>query len=259
MPKFSANLSMLFTELTFFERFGAAAVSGFRAVEYVSPYENPAEKIADLLQQHDLQQVLFNLPAGDWALGERGIACLPDRTGEFQDGVGKAIAYAKMLNTPIVNCLAGIKPENVSHEAAFAALVDNLKFADVELRRAGIQLVIEPINYYDMPGYFLNTSREGVAVLDAVDGGAKLQYDVYHMQRMEGDLALNLERLMPRIGHIQIAGNPGRTEPDRGETNYDFILPLIDQLGYRGWIGAEYRPVAGTVEGLAWLKKWNNT
>ncbi len=257
MPKFAANLSMLFTEVPFVERFGAAAAHGFRAVEYVSPYDFPAEQIAALLHENDLEQALFNLPAGDWAAGERGIACLPNRAGEFQDGVERAIAYAKVLGSPIVNCLAGIKPAQIDRDAAFESLVGNLKFADRELRLAGLQLVVEPINCFDMPGYFLNTSKDALTAIDAAGGGALLQYDVYHMQRMEGELALNLERLMPRIGHIQIAGNPGRTEPDRGEINYDYIFPLIDKLGYQGWIGAEYRPVAGTVDGLGWLKKWN--
>lgn len=259
MPKFSANLSMLFTEVPFVERFAAAASSGFKAVEYVSPYEYPAEQIAAHLRAHSLVQALFNLPAGDWAAGERGIACLPDRVGEFQDGVERAIAYAKVLGNPIVNCLAGIKPSHLESATALAALVGNLKFAERELRAAGLQLVVEPINHFDMPGYFLNTSVDALAAIDAAGGGALLQYDVYHMQRMEGELALSLERLMPRIGHIQIAGNPGRTEPDCGEINYAFIFPLIDRLGYQGWVGAEYRPVAGTADGLGWLAKWNQT
>ncbi len=257
MPKFSANLSMLFTELPFLERFGAAAAHGFRAVEYVSPYDYPAEQIAALLNENKLVQALFNLPAGDWVAGDRGIACLPSRIGEFQDGVERAIVYAKMLGNPIVNCLAGIRPATINSESANEALVANLKFAERELRVAGLQLVVEPINHFDIPGYFLNTSKAALAAIDAAGGGALLQYDVYHMQRMEGELALSLDRLMPRIGHIQIAGNPGRTEPDRGEINYDFILPLVDKLGYQGWVGAEYRPVAGTVHGLGWLKKWN--
>lgn len=259
MPKFSANLSMLFTEVPFVSRFGAAAANGFRAVEYVSPYDYPAEQIAALLYENALSQALFNLPAGDWTAGERGIACLPGRAGEFQDGVQRAIAYAKVLGNPIINCLAGIKPANVGNDAAYEALVGNLKFAERELRNAGLQLVVEPINHFDMPGYFLNTSKAALAAIDAAGGGALLQFDIYHMQRMEGELALSLERLMPRIGHIQIAGNPGRTEPDRGEINYDFILPLIDALGYRGWVGAEYRPVDGTADGLGWLKKWHQT
>ena len=248
---------MLFTELPFLERFGAAAAAGFRAVEYVGPYDLPADQIASLLHQHGLQQALFNLPAGRWAEGERGIACLPGRENEFQEGVGKAIAYAKLLGNPIINCLAGIKPEVIDTDLAFETLVLNLRFAAREFTAAGLTLIVEPINFFDIPGFFLNTSVQALAAIDAADLTIKLQYDIYHMQRMEGELAANLKRLMPRIGHIQIAGNPGRTEPDRGEIDYGFLFPLIDSLGYRGWIGAEYKPVAGTVPGLAWLKKWS--
>jgi hydroxypyruvate isomerase len=256
MPKFAANLSMLFTELGFLDRFAAAAGAGFKGVEYLSPYEVPAEQIAGLLHKHGLAQVLFNLPAGNWAQGERGIACHPDRVGEFQDGVEKAIAYARVLGNRQINCLAGIAPKGVVAEKAEETLIANLRFAAGKLKEAGILLIAEPINTYDIPGFFLNRSAQAVALFDKVgSGNLKLQYDIYHMQRMEGELASTIERLLPRIAHIQVAGNPGRTEPDRGEINYPFLFALIDRLGYAGWIGAEYKPVATTVEGLGWMKR----
>jgi hydroxypyruvate isomerase len=257
MIRFAANLSMLFTEALFLERFAAAAQAGFKGVEYVGPYEHPAEQIAGLLQKHGLEQVLFNLPAGDWAKGERGIACHPDRVNEFQDGLEKAIAYAKVLGNRQVNCLAGIKPQDVSREHAEETFIANLRFASAELKKARILLIAEPINFYDMPGFFLNTSAQAIAIFDRVGSdNLKLQYDVYHMQRMEGELAATIERLMPRIAHFQIAGNPGRTEPDRGEIDYAYLFALIERLGYGGWIGAEYKPVTTTVAGLGWMKKF---
>mgnify|MGYP003342250727 CR=1 FL=1 len=257
MPKFAANLSMLFTEVPFIERFAAAAAAGFRGVEYVGPYDFPAEQIAELLRRHGLAQVLFNLPAGNWAAGERGIGCHPDRVGEFQDGVGKAIAYARLLGNSQINCLAGIAPKNVASEKAEETLIANLRYAAAELKKAGILLIAEPINTYDIPGFFLNRSAQAIAIFDRVGSdNLKLQYDIYHMQRMEGELAKTIERLMPRIAHIQIAGNPNRTEPDRGEINYAFLFELIERLGYGGWIGAEYKPAATTEAGLGWLKKF---
>jgi hydroxypyruvate isomerase len=257
MPKFAANLSMLFTERPFLERFKAAADAGFKGVEYIGPYDHPAERIADLLRANGLAQVLFNLPAGNWGAGERGIGCHPDRITEFQEGVGQAIAYAKVLGNTQINCLAGIQPKNVSAEAAEETLVKNLRFAATELKKAGILLIAEPINTYDIPGFFLNRSAQALAIFDKVGSdNLKLQYDIYHMQRMEGELAKTIERLMPVIAHIQFAGNPGRTEPDQGEINYAYMFALIDRLGYGGWIGAEYKPVKTTVEGLGWLKKY---
>lgn len=260
MPRFSANISMLFNEHSFFERFAAAAKAGFKAVEFVSPYEHAKEQIVELLARHDLQQALFNMPAGDWERGERGIACHPDRVGEFQDGVGRVIEYAMALNCPTVNCLAGILPANVSHEKAFETLALNLRFAAAALKQAGVLLVTEPINFHDMPGYFLNTSSDGMSAIDvAACDNLKLQYDIYHMQRMEGQLAGTLTKLMLRIGHIQIADDPGRHEPGTGKIDYAFLLPLIDELGYAGWVGCEYVPQAGTVEGLGWMKSYNDT
>lgn len=259
MPKFSANLSMLFTEHAFLDRFGEAAKAGFRAVEFVSPYDYPAEQLAALLARHGLQQALFNLPAGNWAGGERGIACLPGREAEFRDGVQTALHYAQVLGNRVVNCLAGIRPADVAPEAAWATLVGNLRHAARAFQAAGLTLVVEPINPFDIPGFFLTTSRQALDAIDAAGGGILLQYDIYHMQRVEGELAATLQRLMPRIGHIQIAGNPGRTEPDRGEINYAYLLPLLDALGYSGWVGAEYRPSNGTAAGLGWLARWQGT
>jgi hydroxypyruvate isomerase len=256
MPKIAANLSMLFTEVGFLDRFEAAAKAGFMGVEYIGPYEHPAEQIADLLHANGLTQVLFNLPAGNWAVGERGIGCHPDRVGEFQEGVGKAIAYAKVLGNTQINCLAGIQPKGISSEKAEETLIANLKFAAAKLKEADILLIAEPINTYDVPGFFLNRSAQAIAIFDKVSSdNLKLQYDIYHMQRMEGELAKTMERLMPRIAHIQIAGNPNRTEPDQGEINYPYLFALIDRLGYTGWIGAEYKPAKTTVEGLGWLAR----
>ncbi len=258
MPKFSANLSMLFPDRPFLERFAAAAAAGFRAVEYVQPYEYPVEQIAELLHKHKLKQCLFNMPPGDWAAGERGIGCLPDRVGEFQEGVAKVVHYAKILECPLVNCLSGVKPAHVPVDTAMETLAGNLRFAAAELKKIGVVLMTEPINFHDMPGFFLNTSTQGLAAIDAAGGeNLMLQYDIYHMQRMEGELAETITRLMPRIGHFQIAGNPKRTEPDKGEINYPFLHSLIDQLGYTGWIGAEYKPVGRTENGLGWLKAWS--
>jgi hydroxypyruvate isomerase len=258
MPRFSANLSMLFTEVPFLDRFAAAAKAGFKGVEYVGPYDYPAEQIAELLDRHGLTQVLFNMPAGNWAAGERGIGCLPDRVGEFQDSVGKTIQYAKVLACRQINCLAGIRPANVNMAKAEDTFIGNLRFAAQHLADAGISLIAEPINFYDMPGFFLNRSAQAMAIFDQVGSpNLKLQYDIYHMQRMEGELAATIERLMPRIGHFQIAGNPRRTEPDQGEINYPFLFDLIDRMGYGGWIGAEYRPVTTTEAGLGWLKRYS--
>jgi hydroxypyruvate isomerase len=256
MAKFSANLSMLFTEMPFEERFAAAAQAGFRGVEYLSPYALPKEEVAGLLQKNGLEQVLFNVPSGNWDGGERGIACHPDRVSEFRDGVAKAIDYAKALNCPRVNCLAGIVPKGASVEEVHRTFVENLRFAAAKLKEAGILLIAEPVNTYDIPGFFLNRSAQAIALFDEVGSdNLKLQYDIYHMQRMEGELANTMERLLPRIGHIQLADNPGRHEPGTGEINYAYLYEHLDRIGYTGWIGAEYKPKGDTVAGLGWLPK----
>ncbi len=254
MTKFAANLSMLFTEVPFPDRFGAAAEAGFRGVEYLFPYVLQEDDIAERVRKHGLTQVLFNLPAGNWEAGERGIACHPDRVSEFQDGVAKAIDYARALGCTQVNCLAGIAPAGVDASVAHRTLVENLKFAASKLEDAGITLLAEPVNTYDIPGFFLNRSAEAIALFDEVGSrNLKLQYDIYHMQRMEGELANTIERLLPRIAHIQLADNPGRNEPGTGEINYPFLLSFIDRLCYDGWIGCEYKPRHGTKEGLGWM------
>lgn len=255
MPKFCANLSMLFGEHDFLARFDAAAKAGFAGVEYLFPYAFPEAQIAEALKRNKLTQVLFNLPAGNWEKGERGIACLPERRGEFQDGVGSAIRFARALGCTMVNCLAGIKPEALAHDKSWQTLVDNLAFAAAKLKAEGILLIAEPINTFDIPGFFLSRSADGIAAIDAAGGdNLKLQYDIYHMQRMEGELAATIARLLPRIGHMQLADNPGRNEPGTGEINYPFLFRHIDKLGYDGWIGCEYKPKAGTAEGLSWMK-----
>jgi hydroxypyruvate isomerase len=255
MPKFCANLSMLFNEHPFLERFAAAARAGFKGVEFLFPYVAPKADLAECLAANGLTQVLFNLPPGNWDKGERGIACHPDRVSEFKDGVGQAIDYAKALDCRMINCLAGIAPKDVPREKALETLVANVSFAAAAFERKGILLVIEPINFYDIPGFLLNRSADGIAVIEASkSANVKLQYDLYHMQRMEGELAATSEKLLPRIGHIQLADNPGRNEPGTGEINYPFLFSHLDRIGYTGWIGCEYRPKAGTDEGLGWFK-----
>ncbi len=254
MAKFAANLSMLFTEVDFLDRFEAAAKAGFKGVEYLFPYAFEAAEIRKRLDDNGLTQVLFNLPAGDWGAGERGIACHPDRVEEFRSGVDRAIAYAKVLGNTQVNCLAGIKPEGVSDDQARQTLVENLRFAAEKLAAEGILLIAEPINTRDIPGFFLNRTAQALALFDEVGStNLKLQYDIYHMQIMEGDLAPTIEKHLDRIAHVQIADNPGRHEPGTGEIHYPFLFAHLDRLGYDGWIGAEYKPKAGTQEGLGWL------
>jgi hydroxypyruvate isomerase len=255
MPKFAANLTMLFNELEFIERFEAAAKAGFHGVEYLFPYAYPKEQLAEKLGRHGLVQVLHNLPAGDWTHGERGIAALPDRVGEFQDGVGTAIDYAKALGCTQLNCLAGIRPHGVPEEKLHDTLVANLRFAADQLKAAGIRLVVEAINIYDIPGFYLCGTQQTLDVIAATGSeNAFLQYDIYHMQRMEGELGATLEKHLPRIAHIQLADNPGRHEPGTGEINYPFLFRLLDRIGYKGWIGLEYEPLTTTTEGLGWLK-----
>ena len=253
MPKFAANLTMLYNEADFLERFEAAAKSGFRGVEYLFPYGYDKNQLADKLKTLKLTQVLHNLPAGDWGAGDRGNACQPARAGEFQDGVGKAIDYASALGCKQVNCLAGIAPKDAKPDQLRKTLVDNLHFAAGKLKTAGIKLLIEPINTYDIPGFYLSHSAQALEIMDEVGSdNLFLQYDIYHMQRMEGELAASLKKNISRIAHIQIADNPGRNEPGTGEINYPFLFKHIDQIGYDGWIGCEYKPAATTVAGLGW-------
>ena len=259
MPRFSANLSMLFTERMFLDRFEAAAQAGFRGVEYVAPYDFPASEIAARLKANGLTQALFNLPLGDWTKGERGLACLSGRIDEFREGVDRAIDYALELDCRTLNCLAGIPAPHATPEETRRTLIENLRYAARRLENAGVLMVVEPINPFDMPGFLLNRSASALEAIDeAAVGNIKLQYDIYHMQRTEGELAVTIERLLPRIGHVQIAGNPGRHEPDYGEINYPFLIGRLDELGYGGWIGAEYRPKGRTEDGLGWLRAYGS-
>jgi hydroxypyruvate isomerase len=253
MLKFSANLGMLFTELPFLERFGAARQAGFAGVEYPFPYAHAIERLQTQLQAARLAQVLLNLPPGNWDQGERGIACLPERRSEFQDGVGRGLEYARALGCSMLNCLAG-SAQGIDPERARETLVDNLRFAARELAAAGIRLLMEPINTRDMPGFFLCHSEQALALCEAVGSpNLWIQYDVYHMQVMEGDLAHGIDKCWSRIAHFQVADNPGRHEPGSGEIAYPFLLRRIEQRGYTGWIGCEYHPRTSTLAGLAWL------
>jgi hydroxypyruvate isomerase len=253
MPKFAANLTMLFGEMPFLDRFAASKAAGFSAVEYLFPYEFEKAALREQLQQHGLTQVLHNLPAGNWAAGERGIAILPDRVDEFRDGVAQAIDYAKALDCRQVNCLVGIAPADADLLALNEVLVNNLRFAADALARQRIRLLIEPINTLDIPGFFLNGTRQAVQVIsDVRSENLFIQYDIYHMQVMEGDIARSLQKHLARISHVQLADNPGRNEPGTGEINYPFLFRYLDQIGYRGWVGCEYKPRTTTAEGLGW-------
>ena len=255
MPRFAANLTMLFTELPFMQRFEAAAHAGFEAVEYLFPYAFDKQELAAALRANGLRQVLHNLPSGDWEGGERGIACHPGREAEFRAGVARAIDYAGALGCRQINCLLGKLPPGAAADDAREAVVANLRFAARELQAAGIRLLIEPINTYDIPGFFLNRTDQAIAVLeDVASDNLFVQYDIYHAQRMEGELAATLQRYLPQIGHIQLADNPGRNEPGTGEINYAWLFRHIDALGYQGTIGCEYKPRTTTSEGLGWMK-----
>ncbi len=253
MPKFAANLTMLFTEHPFLDRFDHAAKAGFKAVEFLFPYAfNPGE-IKRRLDANGLQLVLHNLPAGNWDAGERGIACHPDRIGEFREGVEKAMGYAQVLGVRQLNCLVGKAPAGVADDVLRQTVVDNLRYAADGLKKAGLRLLIEPINTFDIPGFYLNRTVQAAGILVEVGAdNAFIQYDIYHAQRMEGELAATMEKYLPRIGHIQLADNPGRNEPGTGEINYPFLFAHLDRIGYDGWIGCEYKPATTTEAGLGW-------
>jgi hydroxypyruvate isomerase len=257
MPKFAANLTMLFNEVEFIERFKAARDAGFLGVEYLFPYAFPKEQLAEQLGKHGLKQVLHNLPAGNWAGGERGIAILPDRVGEFQEGVGKAIEYATALGCTQVNCLAGIAHAGADPDKLRETFVANIRFAGQQLKGHGIKLLVEAINTSDIPGFYLSGTRQALDLIDAAGtDNAYLQYDIYHMQRMEGELSATIKSNLSRIAHMQLADNPGRNEPGTGEINYTFLFDYIDRLGYDGWIGCEYKPASTTINGLGWIKPY---
>ena len=256
MPKFAANLTMLFTEHAFLDRFEAAAKAGFKAVEFLFPYAWTAEEIKQRLDANGLTPVLHNLPAGDWDAGERGIACHPDRVSEFRDGVSKAIAYAKVLGVGQLNCVVGKAPAGVPEDLLRHTVIENLRFAAAELKKAGLRLLIEPINTFDIPNFYLSRTVQAIEILDEVGAdNAFVQYDIYHAQRMEGELANTAQKHLARIGHVQLADNPGRNEPGTGEINYAFLFTHLDRIGYDGWIGCEYKPTATTEAGLGWIKR----
>lgn len=254
MPRFAANLSMMFTEVPFPDRFAAAADAGFRAVEYLFPYELPAEEIARKLRDHNLVNVLFNLPAGNWAAGERGITCIPGREEEFRAGVEKAIAYANALGTRQLHAMAGIAPAGVGPDSLESTYIANLRYAAEKLATQGITLVVEAINTRDIPGFYLTTQAQSFGACTAVNlPNIRMQLDLYHTQIMEGDLETRLRKYAAHIAHIQIAGVPKRNEPDSGEVNYSHLFGVIDEIGYDGWVGCEYRPAGKTTDGLKWL------
>lgn len=256
MPKFSANLSMLYIEHAFLDRFEPAAKAGFKAVEFLFPYAFSAADIKARLNGNGLQLVLHNLPAGDWEAGERGIACHPDRVEEFRAGVAQAIAYAHVLGVSQLNCLAGKTPAGASDAVLRKTFVDNLRYAASELKKTGLKLLIEPINTFDIPGFYLNRTAQALDILDEVGANnAFVQYDIYHAQRMEGEVAATIQKHLARIAHIQLADNPGRNEPGTGEINYAFLFTHLDRLGYGGWIGCEYKPASTTDAGLGWRQR----
>ncbi len=255
MPRFAANLTMLFNDLPFLERFAAARLAGFTAVECLFPYDYPADQIKEQLTTHGLQQVLFNLPCGNWGAGERGLAASPDRVEEFRGGVSQALAYARAHGVPQLNCLAGTRVPGYGDEEHWKTLVANVRFAAAALREAKLTLTVEAINHFDIPGFFLNRTEQVAQLIEEVNlPNVFIQYDVYHAQREEGDLAATLRKYRKMIGHIQIADNPGRHQPGTGEINYPFLFKEIDRLGYGGFIGLEYVPEPDTLTSLAWVK-----
>jgi hydroxypyruvate isomerase len=257
MPRLAANLSMMFNEVPFPERFDVAAKAGFKAVEFLFPYDYKAAELKRRLDDAGLQQVLFNMPPGDWADGERGLASLPGRQAEFRDGVKKALDYAADLDCKLVHCMAGIPPAGTPFATAAALYASNLAWAADQASAAGVRVVIEPINHRDMPGFHLNTMAQGAEVIAAI-GADKvgLQFDIYHCQVTEGDVTKRMEAHMPIIAHMQLADVPARNEPGTGEIGWDYVLKRVDALGYQGWIGCEYRPAGDTVAGLTWRQRY---
>ena len=254
MPRFSANLSFLFQDLPFYDRFDAAAQNGFRGVEYMSPYDYDVAEIKRRLREHGLTQVLFNLPVGDFAKGERGFATDPERVGEFRAGVATAVTIARELDCTRVNCLAGIAIPGLDPVRARATLVDNVRYAAQALDAIGATLVVEPLNRIDTPGFVIGTTAEALALIDETGApNFKLQYDVYHAQRAEGNVIATIRAHAARFGHVQIADSPGRNEPGTGELAYERILPVFDEIGYDGWIGLEYRPSRPVPDTFSWI------
>jgi hydroxypyruvate isomerase len=267
MPRFAANLSLLYNEHPFLDRFAAAAADGFQAVEYLFPYAWSAPELAQRLRDHGLQQVLFNAPPGDWDAGERGTACLPGREAEFRTGVLQALEYAEVLGCPRIHLMAGLAPAGAERAALQATYEANLAWAAEQAAAAGRDVLIEPINTRDIPGFFLNTQAEAHRIVQAIAApNLKVQFDLYHCQVVEGDVAMKIRQVLPtgRVGHFQVAGVPQRHEPDVGELNCDYLFEVIDEVaaacGWQGWVGCEYRPARGTqaratTDGLGWLRR----
>ena len=259
MPRFAANLSMMFNEVPFLDRFALAAKAGFKGVEFLFPYEHPAAEIAARLKNNGLQQVLFNAPAGDFAKGERGMAAIPGKQAAFRDSIKLALEYATTLACPRLHIMAGLKPEGVAHDTLTAVYGANLAYAAEECAKLGVKPIIEPINHRDIPGFFLNTTDQAAAIIAAI-GPEKLgmQFDLYHCQITEGDVVKRVEKHLPLIAHMQVADTPGRHEPGTGEVNWPFVFKTIDALGFRGWIGCEYRPAGETLAGLSWFAPYKD-
>jgi hydroxypyruvate isomerase len=260
MPRFAANLTLMYTEHDFVDRFAAAAADGFRAVEYLFPYSCAPDALASRLSESGLRQVLFNAPPGDWGKGERGMACLPGREGDFRASfAGQALPYALALRCPRIHVMAGLAPAGADRATLQSTYIANLSWAAREAAATGVDVLIEPINTRDIPGYFLNRQDQAHEVIDAVGApNLKVQMDLYHCQIVEGDVATKLRRWLPtgRVGHLQIAGVPERHEPDAGELNYPYLFALLDELGYAGHVGCEYRPRAATSAGLGWFQRY---
>ena len=264
MPRFAANLSMLYNDVDFLDRFAAAARDGFKAVEYLFPYAYPAAQLAELLKANGLQQVLFNAPPGDWDAGERGIACLPGREEEFKAAIARAIEYAQVLGCPRIHVMAGLVPQGADPITVRATYIANVRYAAQQAAAHGIQILLEPINGRDMPGFFLSRQDQAHALIAEIgEANVKVQMDLYHCQIVEGDLAMKIRQYLPtgNVGHFQIAGVPERHEPDVGEINYTYLFKLLDEMGWDGWLGCEYKPARGaaphaTSDGLGWLKAW---
>jgi hydroxypyruvate isomerase len=259
MPRFAANLSMMFNEVPFLDRFALAAKAGFKGVEFLFPYDHPAAEIAARLKDNGLQQVLFNAPAGDFGKGERGMAAIPGKQAAFRDSIKLALEYATTLACPRLHIMAGLKPEGVAHDTLTAVYGANLAYAAEECAKAGVKPIIEPINHRDIPGFFLNTTDQAAAIIAAI-GPEKLglQFDLYHCQITEGDVVKRVEKHLPLIAHMQVADTPGRHEPGTGEVNWPFVFKTIDALGFRGWIGCEYRPAGETLAGLSWFAPYKD-
>ncbi|HPU52135.1 MAG TPA: hydroxypyruvate isomerase family protein [Burkholderiaceae bacterium] len=257
MPRFAANLSMMYTELPFLERFAACAADGFKAVEFLFPYAHPAADIAQVLRDNGLQQVLFNAPPGDFDRGERGIASLAGRDDEFRRGIDTAIEYARVLDCPRVHVMAGLLTAESARAEQWARYEASIGWAAARLAQAGLDTLIEPINTRDIPGYLLNTQAQAHGLRERLGlPGLKVQMDLYHCQIVEGDVAMKIRQHIAGVGHVQIAGVPQRHEPDLGEVNYPYLFEVLDEVGYQGWIGCEYRPRGATSAGLGWIRPW---